>query len=304
MRYLPCVLYPIETLRGAPVFLRVHLFLTFCHLFFVGAIVRLNAEPVLVEAEEGWTIDVDDLERKAAQSGAKYLCLSHMRGKVSDMDRIAELVSRLDIILVEDCAHSCGVTWRGIPTGRHGKIACYSTQSAKVINTGEGGFVCTDDEQMAAEVIFMSGSYERTYKKHSLRPSDELCEKAMKKVPNLSCRMTEVTAAMMRPILKDLPQLIENWNRRYEVVVDILEKSVGSHLVVPKQDPRVGQVGDSLNFYLTDVTAEQAAAFQKMCIELGVPLQLFSSDINARYHHNWREWTTAQNVPNTDDILR
>ena len=57
---------------------------------------------------------------------------------------------------LEDCAHGCGVTWRGRQLGYHGKLAAYSTQSDKVINSGEGGFVTTDDDAIAAQLIYNS----------------------------------------------------------------------------------------------------------------------------------------------------
>merc|ERR1719421_2522255 len=98
---------------------------------------RLNAVPVLVETTPAWTMDLDDLEQKAAKSSAKVLLLSHMRGKVADMERVVSICERHGLTLVEDCAHSCGVTWNGKQLGYHGKVAAYSTQSDKVINSGE-----------------------------------------------------------------------------------------------------------------------------------------------------------------------
>jgi dTDP-4-amino-4,6-dideoxygalactose transaminase len=83
-----------------------------------STIMRLGAEPVLVEATNKWTMDLDDLEVKIkAFPNAKVLLLSHMRGKVVDMDRVVEICEKNGVTLVEDCAHSCGVTWRGRQLG-------------------------------------------------------------------------------------------------------------------------------------------------------------------------------------------
>lgn len=54
--------------------------------------------------------------------------------------------------------------------------------------------------------------------KHLVRPSDALCEAAMLAVPNLSVRMSEVTAAVLRPLLKTLPERVVQYNRRYRMV--------------------------------------------------------------------------------------
>ena len=271
-----------------------------------STIMRLGAEPVLVEATKSWTMDLDDLEKKiAAFPGAKVLLLSHMRGKVCDMDRVVEICEKNGITLVEDCAHSCGVTWRGKQLGYHARVTAYSTQSDKVINSGEGGFITTDDDEIAAKIIYLSGCYERRYGKHAVRPADELCEVAMAEMPNLSCRMNEVTAAVMRPLIKNLPQRVEAYNRRYDAVVKVLREEAGDVIVVPTQDERVGTVGDHLNFYLTGVTDEQNALFRQTCVAMGVPVSWFQSQVNARWHVNWRKYGSPTfDLPNTDEVLR
>ncbi len=126
-----------------------------------STIMRLGAEPVLVECTPDWTMDLDDLEAKMeAFPDSKVLVLSHMRGKICDMDKVVELCAANGVILIEDCAHSCGILWDGRQQGFHGKVSCYSCQSDKVINAGEGGFITTDDDEIAAKIIYLSGAYE------------------------------------------------------------------------------------------------------------------------------------------------
>ena len=73
-----------------------------------STIMRLNARPVLVETRDDFTMDLDDLEAKMdAHPDAKTLLLSHMRGKVCDMDRVAALCAARGVTLLEDCAHGC-----------------------------------------------------------------------------------------------------------------------------------------------------------------------------------------------------
>ena len=61
--------------------------------------------------------------------------------------------------LVEDCAHSLGATWAARPTGTFGAVGCFSTQGYKHLNSGEGGFLVTDDDNVAARAVLASGSY-------------------------------------------------------------------------------------------------------------------------------------------------
>ena len=269
-----------------------------------SSILRLGAEPVLVETTPYWTMDLDDLEKKAATTDAKVILLSHMRGKVCDMDRVARICEERGITLVEDCAHACGVKWKGRQLGYHASVAAYSTQSDKVINAGEGGFLATDSDEMMAKAIYLSGAYERRYGKHLTQPPKELCEAAMLEQPNLSVRMSEMTAAVMRPLIKNLPDRVGQYNARYNTVIDIMREEAGDHITVPAQLEEVSPVGDHLNFYLRDVTPEQNAQFREVCTKMGVPVSWFRSGVNARWHVNWRKYGSPTfDLPATDSLL-
>lgn len=272
-----------------------------------STIMRLGASPVLVETAHDWTMDLADLSAQAdAHPAAKVLLLSHMRGKVADMDAVMALCKKHGLTLVEDCAHGCGVLWRGKPLGGHGAVAAYSTQSDKVINSGEGGFVCTNDDATAAKLIYWSGAYERRYTKHAARPSDALCEDAMRNSPNLSMRMTEVAAAMMLPLIRNLEQRVLQYNARHGSVVATMREVAGDLIVVPPVDSRVRPVGDHLNFFLHPKTTDaQNALFRATCTALGVPCAWFCSDVNCRWHVNWRRFgAPAFELPRTDALLR
>ena len=104
-----------------------------------GAIAHAQARPVLVDVADDYTFDLDDLDRKAAASGAKTLLLSHMRGHIYDMDRLTEICLRHGVQVIEDCAHTMGALWRGKATGIWGRAGCFSLQSYKHANSGEGG---------------------------------------------------------------------------------------------------------------------------------------------------------------------
>jgi dTDP-4-amino-4,6-dideoxygalactose transaminase len=124
-----------------------------------GAIHAVGGKPVFVETTESLVIDLHDLAAKAASSGAKYLMVSHMRGHLADMEALVALCGELDVLLIEDCAHTMGAAWNGRASGTFGLAACFSTQTYKHINSGEGGFVTSDDPGVMARAIIRSGSY-------------------------------------------------------------------------------------------------------------------------------------------------
>ena len=142
-----------------------------------GSIAAIGADPVFVEVTEDLVIDLDDLAAKAATSGARALVLSHMRGHICDMDRLMAICDAAGLRVIEDCAHTMGAAWAGVPSGRHGAVACYSTQTYKHLNSGVGGFLVSDDADLMARAILLSGSY-MLYTRHRAAPPPEAFERA------------------------------------------------------------------------------------------------------------------------------
>jgi len=269
-----------------------------------SAIVHCGAEPVYVDCEENYILDLVDLERKMVSSGAKWLCVSHMRGKLSDMDGIAELCNTHGVRFIEDCAHSLGVQWNGTHSGHHGEIACISSQSYKMLNSGEGGFALTDDDVLAAKLIMVIGAYEKLYKKHTLRPADEVFEKlkAEKIPPNYSLRMTQLTAAVIRPQILTLEKRVGIYDRRYKAVEAKLNQV--PHITVPKQLPQVRPVCDTIQFNLVDMTASEIQAFLDESNAHGVQLSIFGAKENARNFRNWTYGPIPEDCEKTEGIIQ
>merc|ERR1711953_1022185 len=76
-----------------------------------SAIAHAGGRTVLVECTANMVIDLEDLEQKALATGAKFLVLSYMRGRIPNMDDVMELCDRLGLYLVEDAAHAYGCEW-------------------------------------------------------------------------------------------------------------------------------------------------------------------------------------------------
>ncbi|MBT8361434.1 MAG: aminotransferase class I/II-fold pyridoxal phosphate-dependent enzyme, partial [Deltaproteobacteria bacterium] len=136
-----------------------------------GAIENSGADVELVEITDDYTVDLDDLIRKAAK--AKWFLLSHMRGHIVNMDRVMEICRAHDLTLIEDAAHTMGASWDGMKSGAFGKVGCFSTQTYKHINSGEGGLLVTDDPEVISRATIHSGSY-MLYDRHTSRPSTEV----------------------------------------------------------------------------------------------------------------------------------
>ena len=216
-----------------------------------GAIVAVGGRPILVETTGDLVIDLDDLARKARETKARWLLVSHMRGHLVDMGRLMDLARELDLTVIEDCAHTMGARWAGTRSGSFGFAACFSTQTYKHINSGEGGLLTSDDPLFMARAIVLSGSY-MLYERHGAAPGPEVFAEVRLATPNHSGRMDNLRAAILRPQLKELDANVARWNERYRVLTERLLTVPG--LRVPRRPAAEQYVGSSLQFLMPGIT--------------------------------------------------
>ncbi|MEX2144509.1 MAG: DegT/DnrJ/EryC1/StrS family aminotransferase [Anaerolineales bacterium] len=108
--------------------------------------------PVPVDSEPvTWNLDLDLIEGLITPR-TKAIIPVHLYGHPVDMDRLMEIASRNNLTVIEDCAESHGATVRGRMTGSFGHMACFSFYANKVITTGEGGMITTNDAEFAKRV--------------------------------------------------------------------------------------------------------------------------------------------------------
>lgn len=265
-----------------------------------GAIAAVGARPVFVDVTENLTIDLEDLAAKAGQ--AKVLMLSHMRGHLCDMDRLMEICDAAGITVIEDCAHTMGASWNGVKSGRHGAIGCYSCQTYKHVNAGEGGLLITDDEEIAARAIMLSGSY-MLYGRHLAAPGAEVFERVKYETPNISGRMDNLRAAILRPQLRNLDAQVARWNERYRKLEDGLRGTPG--LTVVERPAAEVYVGSSFQFLLLDWAEGAVQAVLDRCAARGVELKWFGVPEPVAFTSRYDSWRYAQTprLPQSDRIL-
>lgn len=268
-----------------------------------GAIENAGAEVVLVGITPNYTVDLADLEEKMHQSGARFFLISHMRGHIADLERVAALCASHGVTLIEDCAHTMGGAWAGRPTGTYGVIGCFSTQTYKHMNSGEGGLLVTSDDDIAAKAILYSGSY-MLYGGHLSRPPLEVFERHRLVIPNFSLRMSNVQAALLRPQLRRLDDSCRRWNERYAVLAEALAGV--PHLALPARDPREKYVGSSFQFSLVGLDRRQAQWFIEECGRRGVEIKWFGWREPMGFTSTFRHWQyfaqTAQ-LAESEEIL-
>ena len=269
-----------------------------------GAIRAVGATPVLVEITEDLILDCDDLAAKARASGARTLMLSHMRGHVADMGRIVEICDELGITLIEDCAHTMGATFGGVKSGNFGGAGCFSNQTYKHMNSGEGGFLTTNDPEAMARAIILSGSY-MNYERHLAAPDPSYFENAKYDCPNMSARMDNLRAAILRPQLAELDASVQGWIDRCRVLEDALAP-LAPAVLLPRPLDQAVRVGSSIQFRTPGLSAETCQTLLDRLGARGVEVKWFGRSEPAGFtsqHHHWR-YVDPQSLPKTDLLMR
>ncbi|QBF32776.1 DegT/DnrJ/EryC1/StrS aminotransferase family protein [Thalassococcus sp. S3] len=264
-----------------------------------SSVVHADCVPVLCEVGENYRVDLEDFEAKLDE-GISAVIISHMRGHTSDMDAIMALCDARDIPVVEDAAHSLGTTWAGRNIGTIGRIGCFSFQSYKMINAGEGGILITDDAQLAARAVIMSGAYEHNWKKHPVLA--DAFGKWQNQLPLYNLRMSNLSAVVIRPQLPELNRRVRDGLVNHDYVAARLESSPYIRVPAPLDPER--RAPDSIQFNLIDLDDEEIRCFADAAKRRGVSVQVFGqSQDNARAFWNWQFLGEIPELPKTRAML-
>lgn len=261
-----------------------------------GAIHNAGGVPVLVETNDDYTVELDHLRDVAANSDVRFFLLSHMRGHIGDMDAIVGICEANGIVLIEDCAHTMGARWRGRLSGTFGKVACFSTQTYKHINSGEGGLLVTADPELAARAVLYSGSY-MMFERHMAAPSADEIANVRLTTPNYSGRMDNLRAAILRPQLQALDEQCVRWNRLYAAVERWLKSAPG--VFVPVRAAHEQFVGSSIQFSLPGYSESEMRRFIERCSKRGIQIKWFGDAEPRGYTSRFDSW---QYLDGSDDL--
>ena len=170
---------------------------SFTMISTANAVNYLGARPVLVDVEaETWNIDPELIEEKITPR-TKAIIPIHTYGHPADMDRLKTVARKHNLFIVEDAAEAIGGEYKGRKTGSFGKVSAFSLYANKIITTGEGGIVVTDDSHLAEKLKTMR-NYGFTEERHFWH-----------KVIGFSYRMTNVQAAIGLGQLERIDELLQ-----------------------------------------------------------------------------------------------
>jgi 8-amino-3,8-dideoxy-alpha-D-manno-octulosonate transaminase len=169
----------------------------YTYIASAAAIINVMAVPVIAEVDDSLTLDPEDVRRKIT-SCTKAIMPVHMRGTPSQMEEIRAIAKEHGLLIIEDVAQACGGAYRGKRLGSIGNVGCFSLQHFKIITTGEGGAVITDDPQAMARAQMYHDSG---------RPFWEGYEGEA--IPGVNFRMSELGGALGRVQIEKLDGILE-----------------------------------------------------------------------------------------------
>ncbi len=263
-----------------------------------SAVMHADCKPVLCEVGENYRIDLKDFEAKL--DSVQAVIISHMRGHTSDMDAILNLCATRDIPVIEDAAHSLGTTWNGTKIGTMGRVGCFSFQSYKMINAGEGGILITDDADLVARAIIMSGAYEHNWKKHPVLQG--AFAKWQNQLPLYNLRLSNLSAVVIRAQLPELAQRCADGLVNHDRLAEVLNGS--PWLDVPPPLAGEHRAPDSIQFNVVGLDDAGIRRFADLAGAAGVKVQVFGQSAdNARAFWNWQFIEDLPELPQTRAML-
>lgn len=250
-----------------------------------SAILLAGHRPVLVECDEDLHLDVADLRRVLAE-GAAAVVVVHMRGFASDLLRICPVAEEFGVPVVEDAVPALGATLGGRPLGTFGRFGAFSTQSDKSVNTGEGGFLLTDDAEAYARAVVYSGAYESRHQRHFADGAPSTVDDLA--YPIFGFRMDEIRAALADALLVRLPDRLAAHRRNYDRVAAGLADIPGIRLREPVAP--AAYLGEAMVFRVPGASSDQASWVAGALRAEGIAARALGdpADPNVRAFWNWR----------------
>lgn len=128
---------------------------TFTMIATANAVTYTGAKPILIDAElDTWNIDVSKIEKRIT-SHTRAIIPVHTYGHPADMDPILELAEKYHLHVAEDAAEAHGAKYKGKIAGSLGEMGCFSFYANKIITTGEGGMIVTNNEELAEKARWL-----------------------------------------------------------------------------------------------------------------------------------------------------
>jgi len=129
---------------------------TFTFIGSVAPVLYQKAEPVFIDSDESWQIDPNLVEEAAKKEKPKALIVTHLYGQMANIEDLVYLSKKYGFFLIEDAAEALGATYKDRHSGTFGDFGIYSFNGNKILTTGGGGVLVSDNEEWIKKAKFFS----------------------------------------------------------------------------------------------------------------------------------------------------
>ncbi len=240
---LQAALYALDIKNGDEVLVP-----SFTFVATANAVVSTGAKPVFVDIlKENYTIDPDDLEKKITKK-TRAIIPVHLYGNVANIERLTEISKKYNLPIIEDSAQSLGSTYKRKHTGTFFEMGCFSMYPAKVMTSGEGGFIVTNNKKLRDKLLMI--------RNHGMIHGYDT------KIFGLNLRLPEINAAIASIQMKKLPNFLKSRKRNAELLSKLISDL---NIVIPSQ-----RKNENVNWYLYTIATDKRNKFLKKLNEKGI----------------------------------
>ena len=184
---------------------------SFTFVATANAVVATGAKPVFIDIDNSYTVDPDKIEGLITPK-TKAVIPVHLYGHLAEMSKILEVARKYSLLVIEDACQSLGASYFGKQTGSIGDIGCFSMYASKVLTSGEGGAVSTNNDSIAVKL--------RMIRNHGMVHGYDT------QTLGLNMRLPEMNAALATIQMKKLPAMLEVRRRNAKVYCEVLNSII------------------------------------------------------------------------------
>jgi len=226
---LQAALYALDIKNGDEVLLP-----SFTFVATANSVVSVGAKPVFVDIlPENYTMDPEDLRKKITKK-TKAIMPVHLYGNFAHMQEISEIANKQDLEVIEDAAQSLGTTYKNRHSGRFSRIGCFSLYAAKVITSGEGGAIITDEKQLFEKL--------RKIRNHGMVHGYDT------RILGLNLRLPEINAAIAKIQMKKISRFLKKREKNAKILSELL---YDLDIILPSE-----RQGVKVNWYLYTISTK------------------------------------------------
>lgn len=240
---LQAALYALDIKKGDEVLVP-----SFTFVATANSVVSTGAKPIFVDIlKENYTMDPDDLQKKITKK-TRAIMPVHLYGNVAYIDKILEIAKKHNLPVIEDSAQSLGSTYKGKHAGTFSDLGCWSMYPAKVMTSGEGGFVATNNKKLRDKLLMI--------RNHGMVHGYDT------KIFGLNLRLPEISAAIATVQIKKLPEFLKTRQKN----ANLLSKLISDlNIILPHQ-----RKNENVNWYLYTIATSKRDKILKKLDEKGI----------------------------------